>query len=124
MTGGDDTRTAAPPVGVDADAVLYNNIYAIVSFFNHYYIFPFSFSPSLSLYHFYTITFIYLFRIRLSLIAVVVLVCCVRSETHHGGHQEPAKDPDPGRRPVQHSGSQYGGRDPRTADDADRVAQR
>lgn len=43
---------------------------------------------------------------------------CLRSETHHGGHQEPSKDSDPGRRPVQHSGRQHGSHDPRTTDDA------
>lgn len=45
--------------------------------------------------------------------------CCLRSETHYGGHQESAKDPDSGRGPVQHSGSKHGGRHSGTADDAD-----
>lgn len=48
--------------------------------------------------------------------------CCLRSETHHRGHQEPAQNPDPGRGPVQHSGRQHGGRHSGTADDADRGA--
>lgn len=54
-----------------------------------------------------------------SLIAVVVLVCCLRSETVRGRHQEPAKDSDPGRGPVQHCRRQHGVRHQGTVDDAD-----